>query len=184
MRKTQVKIDFRTLIEYGADFNKFSDEDAADIAKFITNVNGLRTWDELDLSHRRINSEGLKIILEALKDNQSIDRVNLSGMELKEQDALALAEMLKVNKTLLRIALEWNQIGDEGAKALAEALKVNNSLRYINLKGNPIKEEGIIALVESLKINNNIRMLELHDLDECVELKITPEFIKLINNNK
>ncbi|CAK9020481.1 unnamed protein product [Durusdinium trenchii] len=68
--------------------------------------------------------------------------LNLGVMQIGDALAQALAEALKVNNTVERINLEQNNIGPAGAEALAEALKVNNSVRKIYLRSNNIGPAG------------------------------------------
>ena len=54
-----------------------------------------------------------------------------------------MAEALKVNNSLEKIELNDFGIKTEGAKYLVEVLKVNTSLKYILLRCNDLGDEGM-----------------------------------------
>ncbi|KAF9928709.1 hypothetical protein BGZ67_006820, partial [Mortierella alpina] len=73
--------------------------------------------------HNSIESDGMKVLAEALKINKTLTNLNLQGNAIGVNGERALAEALKINKTLTNLNLQDNSLGDNGGQALAEALK-------------------------------------------------------------
>lgn len=103
-----------------------------------------------------IGDEKVIALAEALKTNESLQRLYLGYNDAKAGGIAAIAEALKTNKALKEISLEGNDVQDAGAILIAEALKVNNSLEDINLGFSGVKNAGIAAIVEALADNYSL----------------------------
>ena len=133
------------------------------LAKVLKSNSSLK---EIYLSNNNhIGDKGWKYLAEALKVNNSLEKIELNDFGIKTEGAKCLVEVLKVNTSLKYILLRCNDLGDEGMKHLKEGLKVNRSVEEIQLDNNEIGEEGIKHLAEGLTGNTVLKKLTLEDND-------------------
>ena len=130
-----------------------------------------RTLKSLQIHGNNIGPEGIKLLADALKENNTPLRVlGLGGNIIGDEGAKCIAEMLAVNKTLQYIGLgnnkigkilRRNNIGDKGAEHLANALLENTTLDTIKLFYNKIGDRGAEKFADALKSNHSIKTLDL-----------------------
>eukprot|EP00569_Conticribra_weissflogii_P004684 CAMPEP_0171339146 /NCGR_PEP_ID=MMETSP0878-20121228/7764_1 /TAXON_ID=67004 /ORGANISM="Thalassiosira weissflogii, Strain CCMP1336" /LENGTH=845 /DNA_ID=CAMNT_0011841015 /DNA_START=679 /DNA_END=3216 /DNA_ORIENTATION=- len=116
---------------------------------------------DVNLKNGNLGNNGAVCLAEALKANQTLQKINLGRNFIGYEGAGKLAEALKVNKTLQTMDLWKNSIGNEGTGKLAEALKVNQTLETIDLGRNSIGSEGVGTLAEALKVNQTLQVIDL-----------------------
>jgi hypothetical protein len=88
--------------------------------------------------------------------------LNLASDQIRDFGACAFAEALKSNNSLQRLDLNRNQIADTSACAMGQSLQSNSSLRQLDLQHNKIADAGACALGKALKSNCSLQQLVLH----------------------
>ena len=122
------------------------------------------TIKELDLSHNNISPKGVKLLADALKENNTLEDLDLnSNTRIMDEGVKCLAKMLVVNKSLQRIDLSSCYIakseqGSEGIKAAV--IKEETGMRSIDMN-NGIKDECAEKLAEAILSNHSINQLNL-----------------------
>ncbi len=111
------------------------------IAQFLNGEHKqqIKTW---YLAGNKIDSDGIKLIADALKTDVVCEALWLKRNPLKTEGAKWLGEMLEINKTIKIIDLNNTGILDEGTKYIMESLKKNTSLRHLYLDANGITPIG------------------------------------------
>jgi len=130
------------------------------IKKIVEALKINKTITRLDLNNNKISNDGTKVLAEALKINTKLETLNISNNNIRYSGAKALAEALKTNKTLILFNISNNNIGYDGGIAIADALKINTTLLDLNLSENKIND-GAVYIADALKINTTLLKLNL-----------------------
>ena len=85
--------------------------------------------ENLDISHRTLNNKDIIILCEALKHNNSIQKIDLRRNNIKNMGAKVIAEYIEYDIQDIEINLEWNYIGIKGKSALKEC---KGNILYLN----------------------------------------------------
>ncbi|XP_004363984.2 protein kinase [Capsaspora owczarzaki ATCC 30864] len=111
---------------------------------------------------------------EALKVNETLQKVLLNGNRIGDAGTQAVAEALKVNKTLVELYLNDNQVSDIGTQALTEALPENKTLNRLNLSENQISDYEGAALLRRARPSCKINLLNQRrpDLVRSLEVRV------------
>eukprot|EP00121_Abeoforma_whisleri_P015152 Awhi_evm1s13969 len=125
-----------------------------------------RSLTTLDLSGHAFlridNGDIIKEMVQALKDNHSLDtlKIECNGVDTEQASFLALALKERTN-CLTTLALGMNDIEVEGIGAIAESLKINETLTSLDLTGNEIGYLGANLLADALIENKFLKTLNL-----------------------
>ena len=119
------------------------------------------TLHELDLSWNRITSEGAKKIAEAIQVNTTLRNLDISHNSISDDGVMIISDSLKSNCTLQELDFSWNKITNKGAKKIAEVIQVNTILQKLNVSHNSISDDGMAAISDHLKSNNTLQQLDL-----------------------
>ncbi|XP_065919173.1 protein NLRC3-like [Dysidea avara] len=144
------------------------------------------TLKEINLDWCLRNTTKVKVFAEAIKLNQTIEKLGISynwlhdicaamGDCLKSNNSLKeltmrgnqsngfkkLIEGIKVNKSLVKLDISSIRISDVGAVAMGDCLKNNNTLKELNMIENNINSEGGKKLAEALKVNKSLEKLDI-----------------------
>ena len=160
----QETMQIATIQKLNIPSNGISDDEAVIFSECLkTNT----TLIELDMSGRgNITSKGTNAIAEALKVNNTLQKLNISyniSFTDGADGAIAFSECLKTNTVLIELDISWNNIRHEGAIAIAEALKVNNTLQKLKISWDKIGDNGAIIFSECLKANTTLIELDLSE---------------------
>ncbi|XP_016429732.1 protein NLRC3-like [Sinocyclocheilus rhinocerous] len=109
-----------------------------------------------------LGCEGLKILVEALKENRTVTDLRMAINKIGDVGAGYLAELLRTNRTLTDIRLRDNLVTDKGAEVLMAALKENTTLEYLWLFDNKFTKDGVKKLKEFAKTRPNL------DIKVCI----------------
>ncbi|KAI2656311.1 NLR family CARD domain-containing protein 3 [Labeo rohita] len=109
-----------------------------------------------------LGCEGLKILVEALKENRTVTDLRMAINKIGDVGAGYLAELLRMNHTLMDIRLRDNLVTDKGAEVLMAALKENTTLEYLWMFDNKFTKDGVKKLKEFAKTRPNL------DIKVCV----------------
>ncbi|CAF1294455.1 unnamed protein product [Adineta steineri] len=133
-----------------------------DISTVINAAIFKKKCNELRLGYNNITCEGIKILVDALRNNTSLERLNLFANQISDQGVYYLTEMLLLNNFKLKILfIGQNQITDKGVEYLSEMLKTNTILTHLGLSNNKISDQGVILLANAL-MNHNKTLKELY----------------------
>ena len=144
------------------------------------------TLKEINLHWCLHNTTKVKLFAEAIKLNQTIEKLDISwnrlhdicaamGDCLKSNNSLKelimwgnhnngfkkLIEGINVNKSLVKLDISCIRISDDGAVDMGDCLKNNNSLKELNMSSSNINSEGGKKLAEALKVNTSLEKLDI-----------------------
>ena len=125
----------------------------------------------LDLSHNKINQQGVENLCKALKDeNCGLKVVNLSYNNIGNDGLKHLHDVLTDPKCkLTKLYLCKSKIDDHGVSQLCHALKHSScNLAKLNLSHNNITHQGLSDLADALKVGK-CKLLKL----DLTKIKIT-----------
>ncbi|KAH9379371.1 hypothetical protein HPB48_008083 [Haemaphysalis longicornis] len=111
---------------------------------------------ELSLGRCQTN---LVSVLEALKVNNTLQRMDLTRSALDDNEVATLSSVLQRNTGLRHLVLEQCGINDDAAEALAAALRTNCTLETLNLKSNSVSVFAVAAFCEALRNNDSVKMV-------------------------
>jgi hypothetical protein len=109
-----------------------------------------RTISTLDLSWCNLQEQAIRLLSQALADNQVLRIVTLDHSMIGNSSACLLGHFLTGQTSLQELNLNNNKIGDKGAIAIASGLSANSCLSKLYLAGNPIETIGNQALLDCL----------------------------------
>ena len=95
---------------------------------------------KFDLYGSDIDIENLKLIVDALKRNDTIQYVRFAFSTIDDNGAIFIADMIRVNKSIKELHLWSNDIGNMGAMALIEAMRYNDTIATLYMEHNLIDE--------------------------------------------
>ena len=110
-----------------------------------------------------VTVNGIKVLIDRLKDCSQLVSLNLSENNIDDDVAKKIAEILSSLMKLESLYLSNNNIGDIGATTIADGLKANHMLKTLDLrKNNNIGLVGANYLEDVLKINHTLIKLDLY----------------------
>ncbi|XP_056405894.1 leucine-rich repeat-containing protein 45 [Hyla sarda] len=121
------------------------------------------TFSHVILSDCMLSEDGLKHILQGLRNNAVAKYLDLKGNNLRGEGAEALGKLLRHNTSLVSLTLEWNNLGmwEDGFSNLCDGLSCNQTLQRLDLRNNQISHKGAEELSTVLKHNLGLRELDL-----------------------
>ncbi|XP_069807895.1 leucine-rich repeat-containing protein 45 [Dendropsophus ebraccatus] len=153
------------------------------------------TFSHVILSDCMLSEDGLKHVLQGLRNNVVAKYLDLKGNNLRGEGAEALAKLLRHNTSLVSLTLEWNNLGmwEDGFSSLCDGLSCNQTLQRLDLRNNQISHKGAEELSTALKHNftlreldlrwNNIGLLGGRALHDCLQSNKTIMKMELSGNN-
>ncbi len=131
------------------------------VMKFDGNrMDGFKT-DALDFSYQALQSEGIQLVSNALRQNTTIKSLSLANNYLKPEDATPITNALQTNTTLQELSLYGNALGDSGIQTITDALITSQTLLSLNLSCIKFKTAGCEAIAHALKHNRTLLSLGL-----------------------
>ena len=138
------------------DCNSIKADGCRQLAKLLRGEDA--SLNALSIGKNKIDDEGVEILAEALRKNQSLTLIDLSKNEFGDDGVAALAAALQSNTALRALNLDNNKIEDDGVEVLVDAIRKNTSLMILDLLGNDgISKQGEVML---LKLVNDISSIE------------------------
>jgi Ran GTPase-activating protein (RanGAP) involved in mRNA processing and transport len=137
---------------------------ADNIAKSIAGNNQLHT---LNLRDMKLKAEGLKTVIDAIRENSSIKCLDL-GWNVKEgqpqlkEATKSLAALIKSHRALETLLLTGDGKNLYFGKALVKIFKAvagNETLTELDISGNKIGDQAAIQLCEALRLNKGLTYL-------------------------
>ncbi|KAJ9457941.1 RAN GTPase-activating protein 1 [Diplonema papillatum] len=123
-------------------------DDAPCVADLLAQMPKL---ERLDLSGNKFETDGLKVILSALKDHPSITDVDLSNCGLANSAGKHLAEYLAANTPAQRLLLNGNKLGIYGTHDMCQGLRRNTNVVTLGLFFNNTGQEGAEHVLNVLR---------------------------------
>lgn len=108
-----------------------------------------------DISNNSIGADGLVLLAQALRGNQTITILDMSGNKCKEKKSLEFAKMLVTMHSLSELNIASNGLKSEGAKHIVEAFKevARPTIVELDLSDNAIDhDEECLKLIADLLI--------------------------------
>jgi hypothetical protein len=119
---------------------------------------------DLDLSHNKITTEGLRLITGCFLSSSSdtgnteddiLATLKLVGNSIRAEGARTLGRILRTNKSLVTLDLCMNRLEDEGGKLLMDGIiHHNTSLKNLRLTHNSISNSSIASFSQILENSN------------------------------
>ncbi|XP_077107524.1 leucine-rich repeat-containing protein 45 [Ranitomeya variabilis] len=153
------------------------------------------TFSHVLLSDCMLSEDGLKLILQGLRNNSVAKYLDLKGNNLRGEGAESLGKLLRHNTSVTSLTLEWNNLGmwEDGFSLLCDGLSCNQTLEKLDLRNNQINHKGAEELSAALKQNltlreldlrwNNIGLLGGRALHDCLQSNRTILKMELSGNN-
>ena len=118
---------------------------------------------KLDVSHSNITRDKVMIIEGYLKNNEVLEVLIMSSNEITSEGTLHVADAIKQNSTLRILNISSNKLFDDGTAIISESLKYNHSIQEIILSCNMITSKGAAYVAETIKVNSTLQIIDLHD---------------------
>lgn len=165
--------------------SNLSNDDIKNLSKIVK----LNQISHLNLNSTSLDSEKIKILIDALADNTSLEYLSLNSIALKIEDLRILIDAIKNHPNLSSLALGSSELGNKGAAIISELFHsklplksldigqmnitaegidviANNisstKLMSLNLGYNNLRNEGVIKLLHALMANQYIKELILN----------------------
>ncbi|MGC0372151.1 MAG: hypothetical protein DGJ47_000857 [Rickettsiaceae bacterium] len=145
----------------------------------------------LNIGNNNLSENTLEMLAKALRHNKSITNLNLCWNKTKGKSTGDILNALKKNNTLQKLNLYNNEIGREEAYHLNKL--VNTNLQILDLGSNPIEKEGAKFLSQALRSNSSLTHLDLSRtnlgaagvklLSESLSLNKSLIYLNLYHNN-
>ena len=123
-----------------------------------------KTLQYLDLSHNSFNNfkpEGVKIILESLKDSPSIKSINFSYMHLTKCGEY-IGNFITLNKSIEKIILRNIQLNIMDFKNIFENLKSNENVKELDISMNDKGgDKSLEYIADCIKKNTSLNTLKI-----------------------
>ena len=116
---------------------------------------------EVNLCSCHVNSEGIKVLIQAFEVSKALKNLNISSNAISDDGVFSISKFLKINSTLCKLNLSDNKIRDEGTKILSEAIQVNTTLQNLNITSNMITDEGAKRLSKAIEVNKSLQELNI-----------------------
>ncbi|WAR18715.1 LR74A-like protein, partial [Mya arenaria] len=105
----------------------------------------------LSLCENVVDGVGALALVDVLRDTSCLTHLSLSGAQLGEREMDCIASGFQVNSTLVWLDLSHNNISLGGAKKLGRALGDMRTLQYLDVSWNHIRLEGAVGLLKGIK---------------------------------
>jgi len=113
-------------------------------------IQGYKALTHLDLASNRVRPEGLKAVLEAVKDHPDLVFLDF-GLYKSTSDMKELP----------------NYLGDEGATILAEFIKTNRTVQIMSIQDANVSPEGLSRIIEAVEQNDTLRFIYAGQYGYC-----------------
>ncbi|CAG8562133.1 9726_t:CDS:2 [Acaulospora colombiana] len=136
----------------------------------------------LNTQHVITAKKACEVIGRLLRYNTGLKELNLSGDSGRRWgSSLGIhLEALEENEVLERLNVRGNVIRDHGAKSLSQGLRSNVALKFLDIDENEISIDGYMALHQVMTTRENVTLQELvypmHDLqihNEYIDTKLS-----------
>ena len=150
------------------------------------------TLPSVKLSKMEITSEYAKKVAKVIDRNLVLQDLDISHNLLGDDGMLIICDSLKSNETLQILNISENKITCKGAKELADALE-KCKLKKLIISDNDISITGIIAIIDSssslqqLNVSNNYISEDIEkfkELSKAIEDNKNLEILKLLQNSR
>ncbi|MDR3502520.1 MAG: hypothetical protein P4L79_08045 [Legionella sp.] len=135
--------------------------DVVSFNKLLNEYPDVNILDMSGINWRGMNDAGLKLLLDALSNNTSVNELHLERSHLTKQGIILLSEWLRNNDPLEGLFLNGIPIDDESLTCLLNSLNNNKNLKILELSGCNISEKGIELFANFLKANTVISAIAL-----------------------
>ncbi|CAF4394303.1 unnamed protein product [Rotaria sp. Silwood2] len=112
-------------------------------------------------NNNEIDDEGVRLIAEALANNESIHTLKLNTNSITDMGAAYLAEILNENKTITVLELNSNKIQDKGIENLADIIIKNKTLKTLSLNNNPSVLGVALEKFVTVRHNKELKCLQI-----------------------
>uniref|UniRef100_A0A8C5PGI2 NLR family member X1 n=1 Tax=Leptobrachium leishanense TaxID=445787 RepID=A0A8C5PGI2_9ANUR len=123
----------------------------------------LRKCQNVKLCNNPLNAEGVRLLAEALCENQSLTHLSLLHTHLGDEGAEILASQLGRNKNLQELNLAYNGIKDEAAMRLIEEANRHPTLRRVHMYFNDLSDSGLRSLQSLADVRVLVSLTEGQD---------------------
>ena len=117
-----------------------------------------------------------------LKLNNSLNILKLDGCELEDSGIKLILEALRENKQIKHLCLSENILDIEGANLIADFLELNETLEILDISDDfrqSKNEQGVKNILNAINKNKHLKKLCIRS----IYIGESEEFIELIRNN-
>lgn len=170
---TQALESMRCLCSLSLTNNQLDDDMVRLLVEELQHTYVRNTLIDLDLSHNKIATEGLRVITQyfLLDENEEdfacdaaiLANLKLAGNSIRAEGARTLGRILKTNTSLVTLDIQMNRLEDEGGQLLVDGLREKNyNLRHLNLSSNSISSLTVRSMC---KLFEDSRGTNLESID-------------------
>ncbi|XP_033742182.1 leucine-rich repeat-containing protein 74B-like [Pecten maximus] len=138
--------------------NRIQDKDSGSIATILQSCKTLRHF---NLSHNAFETDGCKLLGQAIEENTNIKELDLSWNHIRGRGSIYISRGIQCNTCITDINLAWNGFGFEGCSAMSEALRHNTTLTKLNLACSRVHPPAMLELTRGLCVNKCLLVLDL-----------------------
>uniref|UniRef100_A0A6B2L0N1 PH domain-containing protein n=1 Tax=Arcella intermedia TaxID=1963864 RepID=A0A6B2L0N1_9EUKA len=133
-----------------------------DTAKLLSEYLKSSPLERINISKNPLTPQGFSLILEALKDNTSIQSIDLADIAtIDNAVAQSISNLFKNNSTISSVSLRRNKMKDESIGIIAEGLILNKSISSLDLYETEFGLMDIQPFLQVLQMNSSITSLNL-----------------------
>ena len=159
------------------------------ISYIIFSVQNLKSIRILSFESCNLNDGHIKVLVEGIKENQTVNTLMLRKNNITSQGAIYISEYINNNKNIKHLYLGNNKINGNGLKEMLKIMTTNNrNITSIDLSNNDFNINDFNALIDYFKTNPILNLLDISgnriDLQSAVKLGSilnTMKNIKCIN---
>lgn len=115
----------------------------------------------LDLKYYGVDSRGVCLMCQALKNNMWVKVLDLTDNFLTHDACFHLGDLLKSNTSITELNLTGCRIGPYGLKRLLVHLPINKTLKILNLNKNQLGDAGMEYIANALFLGSDVQKLYL-----------------------
>ena len=178
---TNSKIDDDLVRLFVQELNNSKQKDLIDIRDTLMDLN---------LSHNKITTEGLRLITCYFLENDScangnspiLTSLKMKGNKIRGEGGRTLGRILKSNKSLQTLDMRMNRLEDDGGQLLIEGLSRNTTLKILNLSSNSLSTSSASSLCKVLEDANH-RLESIHLSSNDFEEKDYLRFVSAMQHS-
>ena len=114
--------------------------------------------EELSLHEADLADDVFQVIINALKENNKIERLSLAKNEMNRQICNSALKLARSQNQMVRLCLAHCEITDEGMSIINNGLQ-NTNIRYLNISWNNLTPVSMESLTNFVSTNPNLEKL-------------------------
>ncbi|KEG10096.1 hypothetical protein DQ04_04181010 [Trypanosoma grayi] len=127
--------------------------------------------------------EAARFIAPVLKDNTHLLELNLGNCSLGDKGVQLLVEGIRQNNSIRAVVFPNNGITSTGAKLLFQCAQQRPKMEEVNLAGNRITDEAALSILSALRFNSSLKSINITNNYISADYMNEVEGLLLINQS-